>query len=62
MGKTRSSHAETKFFFLFQSISSYSRGDYDSGMKQGKWSLALTGLAFATFSVIIIIIVAIKAT
>ena len=31
-------------------------------MKQGKWSLALTGLAFATFSVIVIIIVAIEAT
>ena len=50
------------YIFLFQSISSYSRGDYDNGVKQGRWSLALTGLAFATFAVIVIIIVAIEAT
>ncbi|XP_065900344.1 uncharacterized protein [Dysidea avara] len=43
------------------SHSSYSRGDYENGVTQGRWSLGLTVAAVLTFVVLVIIIVAIEA-
>ncbi|XP_065898719.1 uncharacterized protein [Dysidea avara] len=44
------------------SICSYNRGDYENGVKQGKWSLGLTGAAVLTFIVVVIVIIVIEVT
>ena len=49
------------YYVPFQSHSSYSRGDYENGVTQGRWSLGLTVAAVLTFVVLVIIIVAIEA-